>query len=165
MSRRGGMRAWFGTVLAALLLQLILAGAARPCPPPPDLGALRAETLEQINAARTAARLVPLSAERRLERAAQDHACTLARQDRVSHRGILGTGLRLRLWRVGYRFAMANENLAAGLETPAQLVAGWMGSPRHRGNILAADSRDFGLGAALGRDARIYWVMVSARLR
>jgi len=161
---KGTMRHWRSTALAGLVL-FMSAVTTLACTEPADLAGLRTETLERVNAERLAAGLTALARSDRLERAAQDHACYIARSDRLSHRGSFGTSLRVRLLRVGYRFAMANENLASGLDTPAQVIAGWMGSTAHRANILAGGSRDFGLGAARARGGRVYWVMVSARLR
>lgn len=164
MMRAGIMRRGICAALAGLVM-VVSGSAAMACTPPANLAGLRAETLERVNAERLAAGLTRVVRSERLERAAQDHACNNARRGRVSHRGSLGTGLRARLWRVGYRFAMANENLASGLDTPAEIVAGWIASSSHRANILAAEGRDAGLGAARAGDGRIYWALVMARLR
>lgn len=158
------MRPAIGATLAGFFF-LLSVTAALSCTPPENLAGLRAETLAHVNAERLAAGLTTVARSEPLERAAQEHACNNARRDRVSHRGSLGTSLRVRLWRVGYRFAMANENLASGLQTPAEVIAGWMGSPGHRANILATEGRDMGLGAARAGNGRIYWTLVMARLR
>jgi uncharacterized protein YkwD len=49
-------------------------------------------------------------------------------------------------WVVGENLAWGNGPLA----TPQAIVAGWMNSPGHRANILAADYRDIGIGLAVG---------------
>ncbi len=152
-------------VLAGLLWLAAMAGAAAACATPANAQALREGLGQAVNAERRSAGLAPLAVSRRLTRAAQGHACSIARRDRVTHRGTLGAGLRLRLTRVGYHAAIANENLAMGLDSPAAAVAGWMGSPHHRANLLSAETRDFGAGIAQGTDGRIYWVAISARHR
>lgn len=60
---------------------------------------------------------------------------------------------------------MAAENLAAGQSTPAEVILGWMNSPGHRANLLAAQAREAGFGVARGVDGRLYWAMVAAAPR
>lgn len=154
--------------LLALLSGLVLAlcaAQAVACTVPADLAGLRGAVQASINAERQRAGAAGLNRSEPLERAAQDHACALARRGQISHRGMLGTGLRTRLWQVGYRAELAGENLAAGIEAPPALVAAWMASPGHRANILMTGARDLGLGAARGRDGMLYWVMVGAAPR
>lgn len=139
--------------------------AAQACPAPPDPAALREAVLARVNAERAAVGLPGLTQSRRLTLAAQGHACGLARRERLSHRGGLGSSLRLRLRRVGYPMALAGENLALGQDSPAQAITGWLGSPGHRANLLMAGAEDFGLGVAIARGGRLVWVMVSARRR
>ncbi|MCC5999635.1 MAG: CAP domain-containing protein [Pararhodobacter sp.] len=153
-------------LLPALWIGLFLTtGTAWACTIPREAPALREAVRHLANAERSQAGLAPLSASRRITLAAQGHACSIARRDTVTHRGALGGGLRIRLLRVGYTLAAANENLAMGLDTPGAAVAGWMGSPGHRRNILAPDMRDVGTGIAVARDGRLIWVMISARSR
>lgn len=149
----------------SLLLLLTTPATAQLCPTPPDPTALRQAMLTQVNAERAAAGLAALTPSRRLTLAAQGHACGLARREQLSHRGGLGSSLRLRLRRVGYPMALAGENLASGQETPAQAIAGWMNSPGHRTNLLMEGAEDFGLGMAIARDGRLVWVMIGARQR
>lgn len=153
--------------VAALFLAFMPAAPAlaQLCNTPADLAALRDSVLRQVNGERAQAGLPALAASRRLTLATQGHACSLASRERLTHRGRLGGSLRLRLRRLGYMFSMAGENLALGQDTPAQAVAGWMGSPGHRANVLAAGVQDFGLGVAIAGDGRLVWVMVSARPR
>ena len=144
---------------------LLVAGAtqAPACTVPANAPALRAEAQAGLSAERARAGLAGWARSDRLESAAQGHACALARRGQISHRGILGTGLRTRLWRAGYRAALAGENLAAGLESAAAVVAAWMGSPGHRDNILSPGMQEVGLGVARGGDGMLYWVMIAAR--
>lgn len=168
MSGARGRRA--GAAVPSLLLALglwlfLTAGAATACTIPREAPAMREAVRQLVNAERARAGLAPLGASRRITLAAQGHACSIARRDNVTHRGALGGGLRIRLLRVGYNLAAANENLAMGLDTPGAAVAGWMGSPGHRSNILSPDMRDFGAGIVVARDGRMVWVMISGRTR
>ncbi len=146
---------------AALLLALALAwqGGA-------GAGELPAERmLAAINELRQQRGLEPLMAEERLMRVAQAHARDMALNGFVGHRGSDGAGLEGRLARIGYPYRRAAENVAAGTETPAETVAGWMSSEGHRRNILSPGLREAGVGyvATPGEDAagyRDYWALV-----
>ncbi len=64
---------------------------------------------------------------------------------------------------VGYPAARVGENIAEGQGTAAEVMDGWMGSPRHRDHILALSFREIGIGVAFGKNARgweIVWVQV-----
>lgn len=151
-------------LLIAALLSLV-ALQAPACTMPAGVQALRGAVLAGANAERAQAGLAALRASPVLDGAAQRHACDIARQQRLSHRSGLFSSLRSRLRRAGYAFSMANENLAAGQTSAAQVMRGWMQSPGHRANILAAPARDLGVGVAIGADGQLYWVTVSAAPR
>jgi hypothetical protein len=48
----------------------------------------------------------------------------------------------------GYQYQSAGENLAYGFTSANDSVAGWMGSPEHRANILDAAYQNVGFGVA-----------------
>lgn len=52
------------------------------------------------------------------------------------------------------------ENVAMGYATAAEVMAGWMGSSGHRGNILNCDWTRTGIGSAVGDDGLTYWTQV-----
>ncbi|GAB4270843.1 MAG: hypothetical protein Kow0013_23260 [Pararhodobacter sp.] len=151
---------------AALVLLLALACApARACDVPAGLTALRAALLDAANAHRAGAGVAPLTAEPRLDEAAQTQACRIAGRARLSHRGSWLAGLGRRLRRVGYPFAIAVENLARGQSTPAEAIQGWAASPEHRANLLDPRTREAGFGIARGADGQLAWSMVAAARR
>jgi hypothetical protein len=53
--------------------------------------------------------------------------------------------------------ALAGENIAAGYETPASVMAGWLGSAGHRANIERPEFRAIGVGVARSAAGRNYW--------
>lgn len=149
-----------------IAVMLCLAGAqANACTLPAGAEALRGAVLAGVNAERARAGLALLRTAPALAVAAQNHACDIARNQRLSHRGGLFSTLPGRLRRAGYAFSMANENLAEGQTSPERVMHDWMASPGHRANILAADARDLGVGVAVGADGQLYWVTVSAAPR
>ncbi|MCC5970648.1 MAG: CAP domain-containing protein [Pararhodobacter sp.] len=156
------MRLWAFVMAAALMLP---GAQAVACAAPAELQALRGAVLAGFNAERARAGGVPLHPSPALEAAAQYHACDIARRQRLSHRGGLFSSLPSRLRRAGYTFSMANENLAMGQTSPAQVMQSWMASTGHRANILAGPARHLGVGVALGPDGLLYWVTVGAAPR
>ena len=57
-----------------------------------------------------------------------------------------------------YRFLWIGETLAAGQETPADVVKAWMDSPAHRDIILDSKWVDVGIGVREGGEYGSYWV-------
>jgi len=147
---------------AALCLALATSPAAA-CTLPADAKALAAETLAAINAERQAKRLAPLTADPRLSRAAQDHACDSATRNRMGHDGSDGSDLGDRAARAGYAFREIAENVAQGYPSPAAVTRGWMESRGHRRNILMRNAQDAGIGIAIGRGGDLHWVLKLGR--
>ncbi|WP_333683387.1 CAP domain-containing protein [Pontibaca methylaminivorans] len=152
------IRAMFTALLAASLLSAC--AAAAPCTPPDPSGQVVAQAIRSINTLRLQAGLVQLRPSAALARAAQDHACDLAAQGRISHVGSNGSRLADRLAGTGQRFGSARENVAQG-PPGHDVVASWMGSRGHRANLLSGDLREIGLGAALGANGHVFWVMTA----
>jgi uncharacterized protein YkwD len=152
------------TILRALAVTAVLfgAGTASACDRPGNLGALQSGVIAGVNAARKSAGLNALAASDALQAAAQKHACDIAARDQLSHTGSNGSSVSGRIKSEGYRFRVANENVAVGSKGPDGAVAQWMGSPPHRANILKSGTREIGVGVAVARDGSQYWVMVSA---
>jgi uncharacterized protein YkwD len=146
---------------AVLALLAMLSSAALACAVPKGQGALVSEAIQLINAERARAGLGKLSVSSELQAAAQGHACDNARRDKMSHTGSDGSSHGERARKVGYRFSTLNENVGFGFRSAGQMVAGWMGSPPHRKNILASRTRDIGLGLAQAPSGTVHWVMVS----
>src|SRR5690349_1369782 len=118
-----------------------------------------ARMLALVNAERAKEGQPPLALEARLNAAACRHARDLARGGPLSHRGSDGSDLTERVTWAGYPFAMAAENLVAGVATPDETVWLWSGSPGHRRNMLTADFRDAGIAHLPGAGGKI-WVLV-----
>jgi uncharacterized protein YkwD len=115
----------------------------------------------RINQRRQSAGLDPLNRAGKLMAAAQGHACWMANNRSLSHVGRNGTRAPRRVRAEGYDWTYVAENVAAGAGRPAEVVAGWMGSPPHRANILARQAREIGVGLARA-GGRSYWCLVVA---
>ncbi|MFB4165156.1 CAP domain-containing protein [Alteribacillus sp. JSM 102045] len=60
----------------------------------------------------------------------------------------------------GIEYQGAGENIAAGQQSPEQVVEGWMNSEGHRENILNADFTHIGVGHAEGGSYGNYWTQM-----
>lgn len=100
-----------------------------------------------------------------LEIAAQRHSEDMALRGYVDHVSPDGVNPTTRLAEVGYSWSRYGENIAAGHDSPASVVEGWMNSPGHRANILNCDFREIGVGyaeATEGGGASGLWTQVLA---
>jgi len=102
-----------------------------------------------------------------LAAAALVHSKDMAKKDYFSHADPAGATSAQRATKQGYAWQMVSENIAAGLASPKQVVAGWLASPGHCANIMSADSAE--MGAAYATETRsamgIYWTQVFGRQR
>jgi uncharacterized protein YkwD len=148
---------------------LLLAVPAQP-PDPARAGDTAAAVLAETNRARATPRRCgarslpaapPLSPDTRLTAAARAHAATLARLGRLEHDLDGGSTPATRARGAGYDWRTVGENLAAGPETAAEVVAGWLGSPGHCANLMDPAFTQMGLAFAVApADGRAYWVQL-----
>jgi uncharacterized protein YkwD len=121
-----------------------------------------AEVVELTNAERTDHRRPQLRANSRLMRAAQIHAEQMARAGRMEHllRDANYPRAEDRLAAAGYRWRAFGENVAQGQSSAAEVVNSWMQSRGHRKNILNEIYTELGVGYAVDRAGRPYFVQV-----
>lgn len=113
---------------------------------------MNAAVLRRLNSERAHAGKRPLQASRALRLSAQAKARHLAKTGQLEH----GRWWKLLYRFAGRRFGHVGENIAAGQDTPAEVVRAWMDSPAHRENILGRYTH-VGIGRARA-GIRIYWV-------
>ena len=58
----------------------------------------------------------------------------------------------------GIHYSYAGENIAAGQQTPAEVMKGWMNSSGHRANILNPNYTEIGVGYVQGGQYGTEWV-------
>jgi uncharacterized protein YkwD len=146
---------------------------------PPSLGQaapVSRRVLELVNVARThgsrcGARLYaavpPLRLAPPLTAAALEHSQDMARHGEFEHTGHDGSTAAVRVKRAGYQPRAVGENIAAGVETPEDAVAGWLASPDHCTNIMSARYTEMGVAYAtnLASSSAVYWTQVLAAPR
>lgn len=101
----------------------------------------------------------PLAWSAALQRAASAHAEDMARRGVMDHAGGDGSTPAVRATRAGYAWRTVGENVAVGQSTPEQVVAEWLGSPRHCSNIMDADFTEMGVAVASNATG-VYWAQV-----
>ncbi|MDZ4069684.1 MAG: CAP domain-containing protein, partial [Tabrizicola sp.] len=100
-----------------------------------------------------------------LDKAAQGHACDIAKRQSISHVSSDGSQLQNRLRRAGYAYRTAAENTGRGFATGKRAVEWWMNSPHHKHNMLIGQMRDVGVGIAMSAapDSRLHWIIVMGK--
>jgi uncharacterized protein YkwD len=138
-----------------------------PQPATPVMNANQQRVIELINSQRTARGLAPLVANAKLISAAMNHSVDMARNDFMSHSGSNGSTLGQRVTASGYAWTFVAENIAAGYDTPDEVVAAWMDSSGHRANILSATATEVGVGVLTNANSTygIYWTLDFAKPR
>ena len=123
--------------------------------------------LQLVNKARSQARtcgstaypaVAPLAYSASLGKAAGGWATYLAVHNKFDH--VIGSSTPTsRARAAGYRGG-AGENIAAGQDTPAAVMAAWLNSPGHCSNIMDRDYQDLGIGYAYAANStyQTYWV-------
>lgn len=158
-------------IFPATLLFALLVPDAPPAADPAQ--AVSHQLFELVNEARArkrrcgwkrfgpAAALVSSDA---LQRAALSHAEDMAARRTLSHAGRDGSTPGERATRSGYRWRAVAENIAAGQPTARQVVADWLDSPQHCGNLMSPDYSEMGVAFAIAPQSEmgIYWVQVFA---
>ncbi len=136
----------------------------KPPTKPPSGGSTteqyRAEVIKLVNVQRAKVGCNALTANSALTKAAQGHASDMLANNYFSHDSQNGTNPFDRMTAAGYHWSAAAENIAAGQQTPADVMQSWMNSEGHRANILNCGLKDIGVGYAAGSGADYgqYWV-------
>ena len=110
----------------------------------------------------------PLAANPALDRAAQAHSDEMAALRYFSHAGKDGSTVGERAKRAGYAWQRIGENIASGMRTPDEAVAGWVASPGHCANLMNAGFTEMGSGFAQSSDPEtgiVFWTQVFGRSR
>lgn len=140
-----------------------------PVGTPPEV----AGVWEQTNAARASgadcgaygdyAPTASLELDTELNEAAQAHADDMSANNFFSHTGSDGSSFVVRIQRTAFSGQPIGENIAAGQQSPAQAVSGWVDSDGHCRNLMNPDATKIGIGYATGGPYGTLWVQVFGR--
>ncbi len=135
-----------------------------PCSDPATAQQLVGELLEALNSERAKHDLRPLKPDPTLTRVAEFYACRMIEGSFFGHQDPFdGSTVDARAANFGYAYYKVGENLAAGHNTVAEVMAHWLRSPGHRANILDPAFKDIGIAVKQGGQFGIYWVQEFGR--
>jgi len=140
------------------------ASDAAKCITPQDEERLTDQVLQLVNLERAAEDLPPVVSNPILSKIADDYACQMIEEQFFGHHDPItdqGPGDRALLGK--YSFAAIGENLAAGQETPAEVVKVWMESPAHQAIMMDPKWTEIGIGVQFGGEYATYWVLEFGR--
>ena len=129
----------------------------------PNTVAYRNEVLRLVNIERKKAGLSELTmTNTNLLKAAQRRANEIAVRYNPPHTRLDGRSWSTVLAEYNVFWRATGENMAAGYQTPAEVVEGWMNSPGHRANILNENFNQIGIGYAYryGTGYNHYWIQI-----
>jgi uncharacterized protein YkwD len=133
--------------------------------------------LQAVNAARATARMcgdqrfgpAPAVAwNDLLGNAALAHSRDMAQHRYFSHQGQDGSQPGDRARQAGYNWRRVGENIASGLASPEEAVAGWLDSPGHCANLMNPGFTEMGAAYAINpasETGTAYWTQVFATPR
>ncbi|WP_173918349.1 CAP domain-containing protein [Halobacillus sp. Marseille-Q1614] len=102
--------------------------------------------IELTNEARESQGLEPLSINQQVAEVAQMKSEDMAKNNYFAHSSpTYGSPIQM-LQSQNVDFQRAAENIAYGIQTPEEVVDGWMNSPSHRRNILDPNLKEIGVG-------------------
>lgn len=129
-----------------------------PVDEPSDVDSYAYEVFELTNEERRNAGLDPFVWSDALAEVAYAHSKDMSVRGFFSHDNPDGLSPFDRMENAGISYWMAAENIAAGHQTPADVVEGWMTSPGHRANILDPGLHKLGVGFYTGSSGYgTYW--------
>lgn len=128
--------------------------------PPIEPNDIERRAFEQTNLVRVKNGLPPFVWDSDVCRMARTHSESMSRQSYFAHVTPAGLGLRDRARAAGImRYAVLGENIAynQGFEDPGAIaVEKWMGSSKHRANILSPEFRAMAIGSFVAPDGSVY---------
>jgi uncharacterized protein YkwD len=162
--------AWSGQSL------YLVAAVPLPVPAPTDRARIEQEILGRVNAARAAPRrcgttsfpaVAPLALSKQLSQIAAGHSATMSARDSLAHQDPDGSTPADRVRRGGYDARIVGENVASGVPTATEVVAGWLASPGHCANIMDSRFTEMGIAYVVAprSGGAIYWTQLFAARR
>ena len=115
------------------------------------------EVYELVNKVRAQYGLSQLKWADDLAAVARAHSRDMINRKFFSHDNPDGLSPFDRMKAAGISYRTAAENIAYGQKTPEAVMNAWMNSSGHRANILNANVKEIGVGAAADSSGTIYW--------
>lgn len=142
---------------------------------PANWKAFEADVVVELNKARAAgadcgtegvfAPTGALTMNPELREASRCHSLDMGTNDFFSHTGSNGSRFSQRASAAGYSGFAVGENIGAGYNTPAAVVAGWVASDGHCRNLMKPSAKDVGVGFVDIPTSTYdkYWTMITGQ--
>lgn len=135
-----------------------------------NLSNFQTDVMALINQARATSRTcgnttypaaAPLAWNSKLYDASAGHSADMANNNYFSHTSLDGRTFSQRIVSAGYNWSRLGENIAAGQNSAASVMATWMASPGHCGNIMNGNFTEVGMACVVNNNStyRTYWTM------
>ncbi|HYE83351.1 MAG TPA: SafA/ExsA family spore coat assembly protein [Clostridia bacterium] len=142
---------------------LIYPGQKLTIPSMTAINALENEVIRLTNIERSKKGLTALKANWQVSRCARYKSQDMINKNYFAHQSpTYGSPFDM-MESFGIRIASGGENIAMGQRTPKEVVAAWMNSPGHRGNILSTAYTEIGVGVAKSKSGSYYWTQMFMR--
>lgn len=125
-----------------------------------DVKQIENEVVRLTNQQRAKYGLPPLQIDWQLARVARYKSVDMRDKNYFSHQSPTYGSPFTMIKNFGISYRTAAENIAAGQQTPQEVVNAWMNSPGHRANILNKDFTHIGVGYAKGGSYGHYWTQM-----
>ncbi|MFD1040532.1 SafA/ExsA family spore coat assembly protein [Virgibacillus byunsanensis] len=125
-----------------------------------EVKSVEQQVIQITNRYRSENGLSPLSNDWQLSRVARYKSADMRDKSYFSHTSpTYGSPFKMmKDFNISYQ--RAAENIAAGQQTPEDVVRSWMNSSGHRKNILDANMTHIGVGYAEGGSYSVYWTQM-----
>lgn len=125
-----------------------------------NVKAIENEVVRLTNQQRAKYGLPPLQLDWQLARVARYKSADMRDKNYFSHQSPTYGSPFTMIKNFGISYRTAGENIAAGQQTPQEVVNDWMKSPGHRANILNKSFTHIGVGYAKGGSYGDYWTQM-----
>lgn len=122
-----------------------------------NASAIEKEVFDLVNKTRASYGLSQLKWANDLAAVARAHSQDMINRRFFDHTNPDGLSPFDRMRAAGISYRTAAENIAYGQKTPEAVMNAWMNSSGHRANILNANVKELGVGAAANSAGTIYW--------
>lgn len=116
--------------------------------------------LSLVNAERSKAGLSPLTLNKQLSDVCRTKAQDMRDNNYFDHISPTYGSPSDMIKKFNIPFGAVGENIAAGQQTPAEVMQGWMNSEGHRRNILDPAYTEMGIGNVQGGEMGVYWAQL-----
>ncbi|MRG27861.1 hypothetical protein GIJ05_06750 [Laceyella tengchongensis] len=129
----------------------------KPDVPTSNPSSFETQVVQLVNQERTRRGYKPLQMDAKLSQVARLKSEDMRDNNYFSHQSpTYGSPFDM-MRKFGIQYTYAGENIAAGQQTPQDVMNSWMNSPGHRSNILNPNYTTIGVGFAKGGSYGTYW--------